>query len=74
MPAKTEVSQHNPLQISEVLDARTLAARWGVPVSWIREQTRSRASDPIPHVRLGRYRRFEWNSPALLSWFAKRRR
>ena len=44
-----------------------------VPESWIREQTRSRSVDPIPHVRLGRYVRFEWNSPELLQWWSRRR-
>jgi hypothetical protein len=60
-------------EIFEIVDAAELARRWSLSVSWIREQTRSRASDPIPHVRLGRYRRFEWNSPALLKWWARRR-
>jgi hypothetical protein len=57
----------------EVLDAVQLAERWHVPVSWIREQTRCRAVDPLPHVRLGRYVRFEWNSPKLIAWWVKRR-
>jgi hypothetical protein len=39
----------------EVLDAAELARRWHVPVRWIREQTRERATDPLPHVRLGKY-------------------
>jgi hypothetical protein len=62
-----------PEDAFEIVDANELARRWSLPVSWIREQTRSRAADPIPHVRLSRYRRFEWNSPALLKWWAKRR-
>jgi excisionase family DNA binding protein len=40
-----------------LLDAKEVAARLNVPVSWVREQTRL---DAIPHVRLGRYVRFEW--------------
>ena len=36
----------------EVVDAIELAQRWRVPVSWIREQTRDRACDPLPCVRL----------------------
>jgi hypothetical protein len=28
------------------------AQRWRVLESWIREQTRSRCADPIPHARL----------------------
>jgi hypothetical protein len=56
----------------EVLTAGELAERWRVPESWIREQTRSRAADPIPHVRLGRYVRFSWNSPELAAWWRRR--
>ena len=57
----------------EVIDSAELAKRWGIPVSWVREQTRTRSSDPLPHVRLGRYVRFEWGSPALAKWWDKRR-
>lgn len=56
----------------EVLTAKELAARWRVPESWVREQTRSRCVDPIPHVRLGRYVRFSWASPELTSWWKRR--
>jgi hypothetical protein len=58
----------------EVIDAAELANRWRIPKTWILEQTRSRASQPIPCVRLGRYVRFEWDSPALLKWWEKRRK
>lgn len=60
-------------QSYEVVDASELAQRWRVPVSWIREQTRNRAADPLPCVRLGRYIRFEWESPKLIAWLDKRR-
>jgi hypothetical protein len=56
----------------EVLTAKELAGRWRVPESWIREQTRSRCADPIPHVRLGRYVRFSWSSPELAGWWKRR--
>lgn len=39
-----------------LLDAREVAERLGVPVSWVRESARSGA---IPCVRLGRYVRFD---------------
>jgi hypothetical protein len=60
-------------QLFEVVDAGELAKRWNVPKSWILEQTRSRAADPIPCLRMGKYVRFEWGSPSLLDWLAKRR-
>ena len=50
-------------QSYEVVDASELAQRWRVPVSWIREQTRNRAADPLPCVRLGRYIRFGGRVP-----------
>ena len=56
----------------EVLTAEELASRWRVPESWVREQTRSRCVDPIPHVRLGRYVRFSWGSPELTDWWKRR--
>ncbi len=57
----------------EVIDSGELAKRWNVPKSWILEQTRSRAADPIPCLRMGKYVRFEWGSPSLSGWLAKRR-
>jgi excisionase family DNA binding protein len=39
-----------------LLDAKEIAERLGVPESWVRESARSGA---IPHVRLGRYVRFD---------------
>jgi hypothetical protein len=60
--------------VYEVIDGPELAKRWSVPKSWIAEQTRTRALDPLPCVRLGRYVLFEWKSPALLKWWSKRRK
>jgi hypothetical protein len=65
------VNARHPLY--EVIDAGELARRWNVPKSWILEQTRSRAADPIPCLRMGKYVRFEWGSSTLLGWLAKRR-
>ena len=70
-----EQSEHNKAGTGpffEVLTAEELAARWRVPESWIREQTRSRCADPLPHVRLCRYVRFSWGSPDLNNWWARR--
>jgi excisionase family DNA binding protein len=39
-----------------LLDAKEIAERLGVPESWVRESARSGA---IPHLRLGRYVRFD---------------
>jgi hypothetical protein len=58
----------------EIVDCVELAKRWSVPASWVRDQVRSRALDPIPHVRLGKYVRFEWGSEPLNDWWSRRRR
>lgn len=57
----------------EVIDAKELARRWSLPITWIQEQTRSRTADVIPHLRFGRYVRFEWGDPVLDQWLARRR-
>ena len=33
--------------------------------SWVREHVRGRVTDPIPHIRFGRYVRVRWGSPEL---------
>ncbi len=58
----------------ELLTAEQLAERLNVPPSWVRDRTRSRAlgADPLPHLRLGRYVRFCWDSPELEAWLRRR--
>lgn len=46
-----------------LLTADEIAALLSVPVSWVREHTRSGA---IPHVELGRYRRYREDD--VLAW------
>ena len=62
----------NPVR-NEPIDARELAKRWNIPESWVRDNVRGRTADPIPHVRMGHYVRFEWDSPQLHAWFDRRR-
>jgi hypothetical protein len=62
-----------PMQF-ETIDAAQLATRWNVPQSWVVHQSQpGYTEDPIPHVKLGRYVRFEWGSPPLAEWWARRR-
>lgn len=58
----------------ELIDSVELAARWRVPESWVRSRTRARtpANERIPCVRLGRYVRFQWGSPRLGEWLARK--
>jgi hypothetical protein len=58
----------------ELIDAADLAKRLNLPESWIRDQVRSRATDPIPHLRFGRYVRFQWAHPDLMQWLERRRK
>jgi hypothetical protein len=60
--------------IYEIIDAKELGRRLSVPHTWVKEGTRSRTADPIPHLRFGIYVRFEWDSPALNGWLARHRR
>ncbi len=56
----------------ELIDAQELAKRLNLTKSWVQDQTRSRAQDPLPHLRFGAYVRFDWNDPRLLAWLARR--
>ena len=73
MESTTEVAAYG-LQSPqyEFIDSKVLAGRWALPESWIREQVRSRSSDPLPHVRFGKYVRFRWGSPELEGWAERR--
>lgn len=51
-----------------LLDAADVAELLNVPVSWVREQTRA---GRIPHVELGRYRRYE--REAVIAWLETQR-
>jgi hypothetical protein len=69
------MSQNSRNGTNEIIDSGELAARWRVPETWIRNRTRARTpkEERIPCVRLGRYVRFEWGSPQLVEWLAKKR-
>ncbi len=56
----------------EFIDSTELARRWCLPVSWIREQVRTRSADPLPHIKFGKYTRFRWGAPELDAWAERR--
>lgn len=56
-----------------MLDTPELARRWNVPESWIREYSRDRYDDPIPHFKLGTYLRYLWGSKELTEWLERRK-
>ncbi len=43
----------------ELLTVRDVANLLRVPTSWVYERTRRRGNDQLPHVKLGKYLRFE---------------
>jgi hypothetical protein len=71
---RKQLQSKNAKEQFELLTAEEIAERLRVPASWIREQTRSRSleNDPLPHLRLGRYIRFQWGSPELEAWLQRR--
>jgi hypothetical protein len=60
------------LESCEFIDSSELASRLHVPVTWVRDQVRSRMEDPLPHVHLGKYVRFLWGSSELEDWISRR--
>jgi len=71
-PGETRTESFNSLHTYEFIDCKELASRWSLPESWVREQTRARPIDPIPHIRFGKYVRFRWGSPELEAWAERR--
>jgi len=57
----------------EVIDSEELARRLVLPESWVRDHVRGRCDDPIPHIKVGRYIRFEWGSRELVEWWSRHR-
>jgi excisionase family DNA binding protein len=51
-----------------LLTAAEIAERLNVPESWVRQEARA---DRMPHIRLGRYVRFDW--PAVVVWLEEQR-
>ncbi|MFH2055573.1 MAG: helix-turn-helix domain-containing protein [bacterium] len=45
--------------MSNLLNPNELAARLGVPVSWIYDRTRKGGPEILPHIKVGKYVRFE---------------
>jgi excisionase family DNA binding protein len=47
----------------KLLTAEEVAELLEVPDTWVRRETRA---ERIPHLKLGRYRRYSW--PAVVAW------
>ena len=61
---------------TEILTPQQLAERLQVKPSWIYEQTRHRSAvrnpDPLPHIKMGLYLRFDWRD--VLAWLERQKR
>jgi len=51
-----------------LINAEEVAERLGVPVSWVRQETRA---GRMPCLELGRYRRYDWE--AVAEWLVDQR-
>jgi len=50
----------------DLMDVAETARVLHVPVSWVYERTRRRGKERIPHIKLGKYLRFE--TEAVRTW------
>lgn len=53
----------------KLLTVSEVAQMLGVPVSWIYGRTRARGIERIPHIKLGKYLRF--NADKVRGWVAQ---
>ena len=67
----SRVTHKEGAELYQIITVTELSKRWNLPVTWIREHTRSRTKDTIPHLRLGRWVRFQWDSPELTQWLER---
>jgi hypothetical protein len=44
---------------SDLMEVADVARLLHVPVSWVYERTRRRGKERLPHIKLGKYLRFE---------------
>jgi predicted DNA-binding transcriptional regulator AlpA len=61
--------------MDQILTPAQVAERLQVKPSWVYEQTRERAevrnADPLPHIKMGRYLRFDWQD--ILDWLERQK-
>jgi len=62
---RSEIEQHVGVGVelkewnSDLMTVAEIARVLHVPVSWVYERTRRRGKERIPHIKLGKYLRFE---------------
>jgi excisionase family DNA binding protein len=66
------MTENDPTYVPlELLTVQEVAALLKVPKSWIYDKTRRRGQDALPHVKLGKYLRFDETS--VRAWLMKRK-
>jgi hypothetical protein len=50
-----------------------LAEYLNVPVGWIYKRTRKNGPETLPHIKLGKYLRFDPTSPTFQDWLTNHR-
>jgi excisionase family DNA binding protein len=58
--------------MKELIEIKELARRLSVPVTFIYDRTRKNSPDPIPHLKIGKYVRFD--PEAVVQWLELHRR
>jgi excisionase family DNA binding protein len=56
--------------LNALLKPRELADLLGVPITFVYDRTRQAAADPIPHLKIGKYVRFDMDH--VREWLADR--
>ncbi len=77
MPKPADAFQQTtPVVPIEILTPQQLTERLQVKPSWIYEQTRNRSgvrnTDPLPHIKMGLYLRFDWRD--VLAWIERQKK
>jgi excisionase family DNA binding protein len=70
--AHSEATGSDERTENQLLTVREVASLLQVPVSWVYERTRRKGTDQLPHVKLGKYLRFE--EPAITEFVRAQRR
>ncbi len=65
------VNQITSQKTSRFWTPAELADYLRVSIRWVYEHTRTNCCDPIPHIKLGKYIRFNPESPAFIAWLQR---
>ncbi len=65
------VNEHRTTKVrSKFWKPEELAEYLGVPIGWVYDRTQANGPETIPHIKLGKYIRFNPDSPAFQSWLS----